>query len=356
MTPPANELIADPLFQLNAVLWMAQPLPEGYPITPLLHRSGFDVYALAPRLVVPLELRLTADQNELPLHQSVSPDVVLNRETEGKFAFIECKRSSFSPQSDTSHQARALLIVAGPRAGEALGLTESLTMDTLLTYLTSEDQRNLLAPTLRSLASDLGGVGIPTAASAILGMERQATAIDIVMDTAASQFFGLPSGHQALISLVDEPNPRLLYLIPYDPDVTQTPQEIALCKRSLFERIQSSVIAATGKAIPPTELIMHSESLLNDAMFGMFAKWENPDSRRHMRQLCRYLMERLVSAVNSAIPNTMAGESGGVWKITLRDGNHHEDTVDALTRFSCETLDLKQELPPALFDIDQRGP
>ena len=48
--PALSELIRDPIFQLNVLLWLAQPLPSGYGITSLLHSRGFDVYAIALRL------------------------------------------------------------------------------------------------------------------------------------------------------------------------------------------------------------------------------------------------------------------------------------------------------------------
>jgi len=58
MTLEVNELIGDPLFQLNALLWLTQPLPHGDRITPLFYQHGFTVYAIAPLLPVPLDLRL----------------------------------------------------------------------------------------------------------------------------------------------------------------------------------------------------------------------------------------------------------------------------------------------------------
>ena len=60
MNSTANELVSDPLFQLNAILWLAQPLPVESNIIPLLHRQGFAVYAIAPLLSMPLDVRLIA--------------------------------------------------------------------------------------------------------------------------------------------------------------------------------------------------------------------------------------------------------------------------------------------------------
>ena len=46
--PTLPELVKDPVFQLNVLLWLAQPLPQAYQeIIPLFYGHGFDVYALA---------------------------------------------------------------------------------------------------------------------------------------------------------------------------------------------------------------------------------------------------------------------------------------------------------------------
>ena len=48
MSPTKTEVISDPLFQLNVLLWLTQPLAEASAITPLLYQRGFSVYAITP--------------------------------------------------------------------------------------------------------------------------------------------------------------------------------------------------------------------------------------------------------------------------------------------------------------------
>jgi len=82
----------------------------------------------------------------------------------------------------------------------------------------------------------------------------------------------------------------------------------------------------------------------------MFEHWENRESERHMRGICRHFMGALVKAVNSAVPDSAFFEPGNAWKVSLRSQQHSEKLMDAITRFSCETLDLRAESPPTLFD------
>ena len=98
-----DSVVRDPLFQLNLVLWLAQPLPkiEGQLLSlplpnPILHQHGFSVYAVAPKLLLPERLVLEARQSGIPIQPSGRPDVVLQKQNRA-FSLVECKASSFKP-------------------------------------------------------------------------------------------------------------------------------------------------------------------------------------------------------------------------------------------------------------------
>lgn len=355
MTPMPNESIRDPLFQLNALLWLAQPLPEKSEINSLLYQKGFMVYAIAPLLGLPPDLRLMAQGARINVQERVRPDVVLAHEGDRKFAFTECKANSFAPASSTAEQARSLLVVAGPRAAEVLGLAPGQVTDSLVAFMTPQSEQGRLAQTLTTLYEELDAAKIPGGQFSVLGLLLTETEVSIAINDRASAFFALPSGIHPFIRREPDTDPKPLYFIPYDPDIDQSPEEREFCKRVLFERIQSTVVAAVGRASPPCELSLNSEKILNDAMFGMYGQWENRESARHMQRLCRQLMGALMQAVNSEAPNSMTFEPGQGWKITLHNNGQHDKVLDALTRFSCVTLDLQTEPQPGLFDDLEDG-
>ncbi len=350
MTSTSNELVKDPLFQLNALLWLAQPLPRKSDIAPLLYNEGFTVHAIAPPLGPPPDLRLVAQEAAISMQDRVRPDLVLTQQKGHKFAFTECKARSFGPTSPTAEQARSLLVVAGPRAAEVLALASGQVADSLLAFVLPENDRKPLSETLASLRNELGQNRLPAGRFSVLGLVLSDTDISIVINDIGSAFFALPAGTNPFIKREPDTDPRPLYFIPYDPDVAQSEQERVFCKRALFERMHSSVIAAVGRANPPAELALECQKILNDAMFGMYGHWENRDSARHMRGLCRQFMGALLQAVSAAVPDTMVFQPHVGWKITLRDPQQHERVIDALTRPSSETLDLRTEPQPDLFD------
>jgi len=284
MSPQKTELVSDPLFQLNFLLWLTQPLPEGSSITPLFFQRNFSVYAISPALVVPLDLQVAAQQAQIKVQPSAKPDVVLTHDVERKFAFSECKASSFGPDSTTADQARSFLVTTSSRAAEVLGLDAAQVRECLLDYLVPESQRALLLQTLGELTSQLSQHGLPTGNFSILGLQATNVEIVLILDEAAAVFFSLSAGSHSVIKFQPDTDPRPLYFIPYDPDVTYASDaEKLFCKRMLFERIHGSVVVAAGRSTVPAEIVLTPNGLLNDAMFGMYALWESRESARHMR-------------------------------------------------------------------------
>ena len=350
MSKMLSDLLEDPLFQLNALLWLAQPLPVLAEIVPLFHAKGFTVYAIAPSLGLPPDVRLAAQEAGIDVQERVRPDVVLANEGDGKFLVTECKKSSFGTESTTAEQSRSLLLVSGPRTAEVLGLSASQVSASLLGFVTLGKNCQALAETLSMLRQALSDKGLPVGHFSVLGFTATDVAIDLVPDDTSSHFLGITSGPNRFASLEPDTDPRPLYFIPYDPDIDQSSSERQFCKRVLFERIQAAILAAIGRAYPPAELPFEARRLLNDAMFGMYDLWESSESRKHMRALCRQFMAALSQGVNSAVPRSIVFEEGKGWIVNLTDEKQHEAVKDALERFSCESLDLEVKPDPDLFD------
>ncbi len=254
MNPAKSDLLSDPLFQLNLLLWLAQPLPKKNSITPLLFQRGFSVYAIAPALGVPQDVVLDAQAAQVRVQASGRPDVILTHEQNRKFAFIECKAASFGPLAKAAEQAGAFLLMAGERTAEVLGLDASQVRDSILGYVVPLPQQAALETTLTTLTRKLSECGLPAGRATVLGLQATPQELAVSFDAAGSTFFSLSPGNHAVMKLEADTDPRPLYFIPYDPDIAQTPEERSWCKRVLFERIHSTILVDVGRASPPASL------------------------------------------------------------------------------------------------------
>ena len=356
MTSSAADLINDPVFQLNAVLWLAQPMPGSGDIRPLLYDRGFTVHAIGPLLPLPPDLRLIAQDAGMALQSGVRPDVVLQRQRDQRYALVECKKASFGTESTTSEQARTLLLVAGPRCAESLGLASDQVSGSAACFAVPEDQRDLLQGTLSSLSEEMATAELTCGEFCFMGFLLSESHVCIAVGPTGSRFFSVPQGSHPFLKREPGTDPRPLYFIPYDPDLLPSQAEQAFCKRLLFARLQITVIVAVGHAKPPAELTLRSHDILNDAMFGIYGLWDNPGSRRHMRGLCKLFMRALLEAVEPDVPGAVSFQPQVGWKFAVQDEQHHERVMDALMRFSSETLALEEKPAPDLFDdVEDEG-
>ena len=68
-----TDLIGDPLFQLNLMLWLSLPQPAGGRITPILHDAGFKAHWISPKLTLSQEIAEKLRQKGIRSNQSVAP-------------------------------------------------------------------------------------------------------------------------------------------------------------------------------------------------------------------------------------------------------------------------------------------
>ncbi len=345
-----SELVADPIFQLNCLLWLTQPMPPSASFRAVLRQAGFEVDAISPPLTLPPDILSLLKDSGLAHQDSVRPDAVLCRQEDGRYGIVECKGSSFGVASSTARQARTLLLAVGPHLDESLGLRSGTVKRSVASYLVPWPDAADMSRTLGSLAAELRSCKLPIGKSCVLALEAGDAALWLVADDEAEQFYGLPGRRVDFVSLEEGADPRPLYFIPYDPNCNQSDEERAYCKRVLFERIQASVLGAVGRASPPVDLIFSAASLLNDATLGMYELWADRESRKHMRGLARQLLGKLAEVLSGEVGRVFTHVQDKGWVLQVSSESTKEAICSALSRFSCETIDLRREPHPELFD------
>jgi len=348
--PTPHDMIRDPVFQLNAMVWLAQPCHELESITPIFYDAGFTIYAVEPLLPIPVEVRLKADEAGVAIQKGVCPELVLHSEAESKFLYIECKANSFGAESSTSNQARGLLVCAGPRAADILGLDPSQISSSMACYCLPEEHREALCGTLTSLTEELKGVGISSGPSSAIGIEVGSASLDLRISTPAKKFLELAAGEIEFMKLDGENDPRPLYFVPYIPGEDQSNQEMLYCRRVLFERMHGSVLVAVGRSKRNTKTVFKSDEVLNDAMFGVYRLWDNPASKKHIKKQYNKFFAALRDAVGKIVPGAVSFKDGEGWAVAVGDADNQERVVDAIARFRCGTLDLGDDAQGDFFD------
>ena len=170
-----NELIGDHLFQLNLVLWLTQPLPQGFAVRPIFKESGYLVHSISQPLALPIPIREKIRGKNISVQDGCSPDVILEKSEKNSFLLVECKKQSFGTNSTTSEQARALLLLKGRALCEALGLALDTIVENKIAYLTRDDQRSLLNDTCKSMITVLENAGFTVCPTYCLGIKCDST-------------------------------------------------------------------------------------------------------------------------------------------------------------------------------------
>ena len=346
-----TELIVDPVFQLNALLWLSTPLPSGFGLRPLLREAGFEVHSIAPGLSpAPADL-LAMKKTGLRHQETFRPDVVLQRKVPSRTIILfECKANSFSPASSAAEQARTMLVASGPSLPVLLNLPLDVSIESGTAYVLPSSACDPMRNTLDELSAELRAANLPTGQAVVLGLRANKNSLSLVAEKRHLGLLRLKTASTPFLSIEALTDPRPLYFIPYDPDCDQSAEEQAFCRRILYERMQAEVLGLAGRTVPPRTLTLTFEDLLNRATMGMYELWENRNTRTRMCRLTRELVTKLAGAVCEKREKTFVEIDSRTWELRIADNEVRDIVLDVLSRFSCEAMDLKAEPPPTLFD------
>lgn len=355
MNPNINDICNDPLFQLNFAIWLTQPQPpQNFYINPILYQAGLNIYSIAPFFVLPPDIRLAISENNLDCQDGARPDLVLEQKNQRKFCILECKASSFGPNSSTASQARALLLISGPIISELLGPASRGQKEGILCYLSGSNQIEMMGKTFRTLAEEIAKLKLKTGIYGFFGIKTEQSTMLLEYSEEIKNFLNIIENSPVkILSLEEGVDPRPLYFIPYDPNLQQqqTKEDQEFCRRILFERILSNLISSIGGAPVPSSMTFSTQGLLNSATFEVYEKWDDNDSKHHLRKIVKdFLQNNVISSINEPTRKCINYEPGKGWVFNLKDKETHDELLNQLMKFKPETLDLSKKVDPTLFD------
>jgi hypothetical protein len=337
MTPDAQVILGDPIFQLNLVLWALQPAPADGPIRPILRDAGYLLNALSRELHPPYELRPRL--KELVGSDSAPvPDVLAEPPQDAPWLVIECKSSGFGTASSTTRQALKLLAVSADLRS-SLGRPGRAPQRGAVVYLTRSGDRDRLLQTLRELQRRLADVGVDTGGAGAIGLasidERDRRLI-VLQPSQAGDWPGSTSRlppEATVMFLAKDEDPRPLYLVPWDPSVQQAPEMRQYCRAVLFARVASEAISVMGHATVavPDRFVLKIEPLLSAATFGVSDRWRSKsDLNRTIRECKRFLTEAM-RPLREQLSMTQPSDPERI-ELTLRSQDDLNKALDALLR------------------------
>jgi hypothetical protein len=334
MTADSAKILGDPMFQLNVVLWMVQPAPPGSPIRPILREAGYLLSALSRNLPPPLELRpklmALVGSDTAP-----APDALAEPPAETPWLVIECKGTSFGPDSSTARQALKVLAVASDLRS-SLALVGDVPRPGFVAYLTRLEDRDRLAETLRELTRRLVDAGLPASTSGVLGLGREDGGRGFLFVEPSSGNWPEPAAsvlqpRARVMLLADDEDPRPLYLVPWDPSVEQEPEMREFCRAVLFARVTSEAIAVLGHETVPQRVVLKLEPLLSAATFRVSDRWRSKaDLNRTIRDCKRFLVAAL-APIRDRLSLAQPGDPDRI-ELTVRAQTDLNDAIDALER------------------------
>jgi len=353
MNPNINELCKDHLFQLNLAIWLAQPQPlSEFYVYPIFYESQLNIYSIGPLLTLPLDIiRLVVKEN-INCQDAVRPDLILATAGEKKFCILECKSSSFGPESSTANQATTLLLIAGPVISEVLGIGKRGENEGILCYFIGPDSAELMEETLKTLEKEIKDkTKLESGTYGCFEIKPSQTSIILKYLEKVKIFLNLTKNSPVeVIKFEEDTDPRPLYFIPYDPNIDQTKEEQEFSRRILFERILGYMICKIGGAYIPSSITFTTEELLNYATFGLYEIWEENETKRHVRRLVKDFLNQIRSVISIPLRESITYEPQKGWTFTLKDRETCEEILKQLQRFKPETLDLSKKIEPTLFE------
>jgi hypothetical protein len=353
MAQRVETLCGDPLFQLNLAIWLSQSKPD-FAAKPIFYESGFSIYSIGPRLVIPPDIRLKINESKTEYQDSAVPDMVLTNDDRTKVCILECKKSSFGVKSSTALQAKTLLVISGPTAAEVLAIGLRNHSQGVLTYLTRNDQTDALQDTLDNLISELLSVKIEVGESGCFGIGCNESSITIEYPENLKEIMNLTLESPVEVLLIEEGiDPRPLYFIPYDPSAfnQQSEDEQKICRRILYERFLSHILCKVGSAEIPAELIFSIDEILSAVTFQLYTIWDDSPAKKHLRRLLKdFMMTVQVFLHDGLKKDVLTFKSGLGWVIEIKDHEFHEDIIKQMSKFKPGGMDLEKVIMSSLFD------
>ncbi|MBM3210882.1 hypothetical protein FJZ33_01595 [Candidatus Poribacteria bacterium] len=349
-----EEIIGHPLYQLNLILWLLQPLKDNYPLRPILNELGYELFAIGPTMSLSPELRDRIASTSVQCDSESEPDLMLSKDGVKEFVIIECKKQLFGSESNTAKQARALLLQTGEQFNISIALPVGANPDIHLIYVSKHSSSKLYTGNLCEISEELKKIGFDVLPVGSIGIESKSNSIflcDAYGEGKIPDQMRKGIGKKIKVQVFEEDeDPIPLFYIPWDPNVSQSDEISAYCEQVFRERILSNLIIRIGKATPPRTIEINYDELLNESTSSFYERWRSKNIGRTLRNCCRDLINNALKGAQEnfdkeKLPQPLRGVS-----LKIKSDEDKEAVIDSITKLRVDKW-LKEEDSQMNFPI-----
>lgn len=285
---PHEDLLADPVFQLNLLLWMAKEQPGEKHVRPFLYELGYEVLSIDEPVPLPDDIVRAIAESGLEVRRSPKPEVVFQRIETKSGLYFEAKANSFGSGSSNAKQARGHLIASGAAFPRIFAPLE----DSILCYLVPNGAVGLMADCLGALARELEEKGFQVGTSSIHGLSIEADRLLYFWDDAFSAREKLESKSVVLKEIRGDWNPSPPLLV-FSGDDCPSGSSRDLRRRELLESVHRFLLSDVHAASGRLEAVVLLDDLLERSSEGLF-EFLGKDARSFMRRVVHEKMFRYI--------------------------------------------------------------
>jgi hypothetical protein len=341
-----EELVRDPLYQINLLLWMLTP-STGSGVDPMLHRAGFTVHQIEGDVRLPLKISAAARQKKIEVNNTAAPDLVLSGKKKA-YLIIECKAAVFGPgDGSAQRQARTLLLQTPVVLTESLSFPPGAVATAHLLYLTAHDPKHDQLASLQSISEELRTAGFSTSPLGLLALRVNEATIMVDAAVPSSLQSGITNG-SFVVQKLSQPDidPRPLYRIAWMPGSEKEKDpynEEQFAKRVLAS---AAMLIAQAKLYKSKAVRLPLEQVLDDVTSGFYKKWKKRAEAKLVRARAAEILRIQIGKVRQALLTA----DGQAVEVYVPDRAAQEEIVEKLRDWN--TADYPHQVQHLLFNAD----
>lgn len=266
-----ENLIHDPVFQLNLILWMAKEQPEEcFQIRPLFYQHGFSPLVIEQPFSFPVAVSLQIESSPASdISKQPEPEVILRKPVDRKAIYFECKAHSFGPESSNSRQAKGHLLASGSAFAEVFSPLDHC----LLSYLVPDADRTGMNSCLTSLHRELSSGGFSPGQFSIHGLKVKEGSLFYTWDKRFAEHLEMAESHPHEIAVMEnitpETNPSPLMLVYTDEDCPDQ-ESRSYYRRILSEKLRAAMLCDLNQDQGDGEISLSVVDLLHNTTGGTY--------------------------------------------------------------------------------------